>query len=121
MPDYFTCHFSMTRRFKITVHCFFLQTVPASFIRDHAEKFKSKVRLGYGENKPRCEVGVNVYIMKEKHAHVSFGGWWKEFARAHGFQKGDLLKFVLVEESGFIVTPAPTTSAANTLVSSGEE
>jgi len=44
----------------------------------------------------------------KKHAHVSFGGGWKEFARLHDIKQGDRMKFELVEDSGFnVVRAAP--------------
>lgn len=82
-----------------------MQTVPAWFVREHGEKFKRSVRMGFAGEAPSCNVSVNVYFTRE-HPHVCFARGWKCFARFHNFQKGDRLKFNLVQQSEFNVTRA---------------
>lgn len=87
---------------RIPDSLFRVQTIPASFVRQHGGRFSVNCKLGYAETKPRWEVTVQVNFMKNN-PHVSFGGGWKAFARAHNIQVGDRLKFTLIEQGGFNV------------------
>jgi len=89
-----------------------VQTVSASFVREHGDKFTQKVILGYGKEKIQSTVGVDVYLMKQ-YAHVSFAKGWKNFVVSHNIKKGNRLQFQLVEHSAFNVLHFVATNATN--------
>ena len=79
------------------------QTVPAAFVKAHANKFQRTVGLGYEGGRPRWQVTVTMKFHKGI-ARVSFGAGLKNFAIANGIEEGDRVRFSLVSMSIFNVS-----------------
>ena len=88
------------------------QTIPAAFVRAHAEHFGDPVKMGFDGRIPQAVIHVTATFLNG-YAHVAFRGGWKAFAEAHGLKHSNRVKFELVRWGCFNVSKLGTSAAGS--------